>query len=340
MALIPIWRDYFQNLSPAASSPAYIDFKIQLTDTSEIIYTGRAFRINNGVVTIRINDIIADWLANVLPYGSYASITHPVKFDVYAYVNNAWVKKNTTPLQFINDWSYDSHYDVGDDGLCFPINGRVRNDQPLVYTGNEGTTVEVELTTPGGVVSSVDEPFEIDADVPIGNTSDLYHEFNSAGVGTLVKIFDNVARVEFEYGAVFNIIDSCAKYALYYVNAYGGWDTFLVEGNIQEYDTISRFTKEQSYSNTNVEDRWKSNFANELTKSFVMHTGWLTDEQSSRMHHLLESTNVYLYDFSKLEFQPILITNSTCEYKTSKSIGNRLVDYEITCDLAKYRVRR
>ena len=48
------------------------------------------------------------------------------------------------------------------------------------------------------------------------------------------------------------IKETCNKYCLYYSNAYGGWDSFLINGNTVKQDKItsSSFVKGANSSNT------------------------------------------------------------------------------------------
>ena len=94
------------------------------------------------------------------------------------------------------------------------------------------------------------------------------------------------------------------------------------------------------YDNRNVQNRGTQNYANEIVKSYNLVTGWLSDEEASRMHHLINSTEVYLYDIITQEMTPVVIPSTSCEYKTYKNNGCKLVNYTIKVDVAHNRVRR
>ena len=142
------------------------------------------------------------------------------------------------------------------------------------------------------------------------------------------------------YGLNYQVVTGCAKYALFYVNAFGGWDSFLIEGNDLEDDTLKRFNREVVYDNSNIVHRGVHNYVNEVTKGFTFHSGWLLADQGLRMHHLINSAFVYLYDFANDSLIPVIVTDNTCEYKTFKNQGNRMVDYTIRVELAQNRIRR
>lgn len=141
-------------------------------------------------------------------------------------------------------------------------------------------------------------------------------------------------------GATYRFVDTCARYALYYVNAYGGWDTLVMDGTDMEQDELTRHEATRVYDNNSIQNRGTVNHVNEIQKSWTLHTGYLTDEQSGRMHHLLNSVQVYLYDIESGSFLPVVLTGTSTEYKTYRNQGRRLVSYEIQARLAQDRIRR
>ena len=140
--------------------------------------------------------------------------------------------------------------------------------------------------------------------------------------------------------STFKVVTECAEYALYYVNAYGGWDCLLIEGNTLEADTLTRYTREIVYDNNDIQNRGVQNYVNEITKGFTFQTGLLKDDQGKRMHHLINSTDVYLYDIANGQMIPVNVSVNTCEYKTFKNQGNRFAQYTIQVEVAQNRIRR
>lgn len=142
------------------------------------------------------------------------------------------------------------------------------------------------------------------------------------------------------------IDDDCYSHALYYLNAYGGWDSLLIKGNTKKRDLYERSLISKAYSNTSSESRGISNYANKIDTEWSFVTGWLSDEEASRMHHLLGSTSVYLMDlnagdeYGVKEIIPVVLTDAECEYKTYRGEGLKMVSYTITARLAKEKIRR
>ena len=132
----------------------------------------------------------------------------------------------------------------------------------------------------------------------------------------------------------------CKEWVLYYVNAYGGWDSLLIEGNTMERDSLKRYTREMEYDNRETRNRGTQNYANEISKVYTLNTSWMSDAESLRMHHLLNSPEVYLFNINTGEIFPVVLNNTTTEFKTYKNNGCRLVNYTIEATIAQDRIRR
>ena len=334
MAAVPIWKDYYVTLSGI--------YRI-IVDTGDVIYSGYAVaKPGEASAQVRINDVCADYLDNILPTISQAEFTRATlpTFTVQARVQDQW--QDITTVQFLNDWSYDYDFDPATMGLSFPINGHVDTRMPIVWTGYEVSEVEATIYLRDGTTSQVIIPVEITEDFNEDFNEDFASEARSAGSGTAVFFpseWGDVVKIEIN-DSTFILEDTCAKYALYYVNAHGGWDSYLIEGNTLETDTLKRYTREVVYDNREIINRGIHNYVNEITKGFTFHTGLLTGDQGERMHHLLNSTNVYLYDIASQQMIPVTIPTTSCEYKTYKNQGNQLVNYTIQVQIAQKRIRR
>lgn len=323
-------------------------YRIVQTDTEQVIYSGRAdARPGESIGSVRVNDICADYLDSVLPYLSQAEFTRvtlPVTFKLQLRVSGSggyeWVDINT--FQFLNDWSYDYDYDAATMGMSFPINGRIDSRMPIVWTGLDVSEVTATLYYKDGTSSNVIIPVAISDDFNADFNADFARSTRSAGSGTAVFLLDaweNLDRIVVG-SSTFQVVTGCAEYALYYVNAYGGWDCLLIEGNSLETDTLKRYTREVVYDNRDIQNRGIDNYVNEITKNITLHTGWLLGDQGKRMHHLINSTDVYLYDIAAGQMIPVTIPATSCDYKTFKNQGNQLVNYTIQVQIAQNRIRR
>lgn len=335
---VPIWKDYVLSLGEVDS----IDFRILVGDS--VIYTGRSHKKPGETEPkIRINDICADYLQNTLPnlsQAEFSELTFPLTFEVQVRSSSTWTTKGS--VSFINDWSYDDSYNPATMGMSFPINGRIDARQWVVYTAYNASTITATLTYTDGTTSQVIIPVEISADFSSDFNNDFAKTARAAASGTAVfdlSAWDNVASITIN-GKVFQIVTDCREWALYYVNAFGGWDSLLIEGLTSEKDNLTRHTREMEYDNRDSRNRSRQNYINEIEKTYTLNTSWLSDEESAMMHHLLNSTEVYLYNINSGDMLPVILDNTTTEYKTYKGNGGRLVNYTIEATIAHNRVRR
>lgn len=337
---VPIWKDVFVTLGTGDS----IQYRITLSDTGDVIYSGKAFkRPGETNISARINDVCADYLENVLPTLSQAEFTRlnlPLTFAIQTLSGSTW--STISSVQFMNDWSYDYDYNPATMGMAFPINGKIDSRMPIVWTGYNVSSVNATIYFKDGTTAQVIIAVEISNDFNADFNADFSRSVRTAGSGTAVFLpsaWNNVDRIVVD-GKTYQVVTECAKYALYYVNAFGGWDCLLIEGNTQEADSLKRYTREVVYSNRDIQNRGIHNYVNEITKGFTFHTGWLLGDQGKMMHHLINSTDVYLYDIANEEMIPVTIPATSCEYKTYKNQGNHLVDYTIQVQIAQNRIRR
>ena len=340
MAIAPIWKDYFVTLGTGVVIP----FRIRVQDQNgNIIYNGKSHikpgETNN---SIRINDICADYLTNALPalsQAEFSALSFPLNFVVETFLEY-WTIAGQ--VQFMNDWSYDDSYNPATMGMSFPVNGRIDSRQWLVYTAYNASTITATLTFTDGTTSQVTIPVEISADFSDDFNTDFARSARAAGSGTAVfdlSAWDNVASVTIN-GKTWEVVTDCKERVVYYVNAYGGWDSLLIEGNTIETDSLKRYTREMEYDNRSIQNRGTQNYVNEITKSYTLHTSWMSDAESLRMHHLLNSPEVYLFNINTGDMIPVVLNNTTTEYKTYKNNGGRLVNYTIDATLAQERIRR
>ena len=132
---------------------------------------------------------------------------------------------------------------------------------------------------------------------------------------------------------------NCAPGALYFRNAYGGWCTLLIDGNLIETDDPARWTRKMDYNNAGTFPRGERNYVLENTKRWTVNTGAMTDAESANMWHLLTSTDVWLHDFTKDTVLPVILDGGAQEEKKYK-FGRQVVTYTFTCRLAQDRIRQ
>lgn len=343
----PIWKDCFAEILSAGSA---IPFRVRANSTSgDIIYTGAAMpRPGESVCRIRLNDIAADYLTHTVPNlgtAAFAALSFPVKFYVETFTAGVWAFLSDD-WAFLMDWSYDPLY-----VLASPITAPVTmNLSPLQYvlkTVYNVASVSATFHFSDGTTATDTIDLTGAADFDASFNRDFARSLRSAGSGTAsFKIADHVpvgktctgVTIDGEY---FDVLDGCDyRYVLYYLNAYGGWDSLLMQGTPKRTDSLDRNTSEVSYDNRGVMNRGRKDYAIDIKRRYALRTGMLTDDEASRMWHLLESTDVYMHDTLTGEVRPVVLTDSECEFQTFYANGGRMSQYTVNMEIAQVFERR
>ena len=317
MAAVPIWRDYTIQYDTTAE---YLSYSVACD--GDTIFTGRAYkRPGKTSVRFKINDICAPYLFmdRLAFYDDDFEPSDTVKrvFNVTAASG-----EQIALVEFYLDWSFETR-DAITAGASDPITNEVAQWQYVVASFYDTTNVQ--------------------AIVKQGNATDkitLYSGAKKSGTG-VIDLFNYTDAESVSIGRYqYRVINGCFRHVLYYVNAFGGWDSLIIKGMAKEADSYKRSTYKQTYDNDSTVARGTVNYQNDYEKSFSLVTGWMADDDSLRMHHLLGSTNVYLHDLTTHNVYPVTIDDKSCEYKTYRNQGNRLVNYTLKITIAQDFVRR
>lgn len=317
---IPIWKDKFVTLG----SGAYHDFTVYAgpTNLASVIYQGRAYKKpGDANVMVRVNDICADFLKQYLDDLTDVATAASRNFSVYV---GATLKE---AFKFYMNYEYkDGNTDKVDLSPHAPITGRIQ----------EGMFVPLSMLDT--------YPSTSDYSINFLDASGVYH--GTIGDVGLVGPFNLYQPVLTGYKSVgfflvdkpnvfvsYDIIPKCHRYALYYVNALGGIDVLVIEGKHRVTDNYERKTYKQTYNNGSLAARGEVDYNNDISRSWELYTGWLTDAEAGRMGHLLGSPLVCLCDCDdNNQLHPVIITNKDCPYKTHK---DGMVSYQIDVTLAR-----
>lgn len=313
----PIWSDYF-----VTYDGDWCDFTIE--HNGNIIYEGSAVRRPNAPISIKINDICANYVKaqRVIdaldPEGYEAQCVYTFKVSIMV---DGEISKEED-VEFCYDYSFDNYADTF--GFT-PIGNKVGR---VITASAIDTVLQIRTFDEDGEILSEwsEEPSTYDY------------------ILTLSLWIDDAARVEVEYYEwdrkwVFDV-DRCAPYALVFLNEFGGVNTLLIEGKTMKEDSYARSTFGTSASNEGYSDRQIAVASNEIKRKWTLHTGWLDDASAANMHHLLSSPDVLLADYNLGEYYAVNILNNTCEYKTYANNGNHLVRYDIEVEFAQKMIRR
>lgn len=307
-----IWKDYDIDLTAYLGTGGYVDYEIR--QGAAVIYTGRAYASPDGQCIVRLNEVCADYLAQTLPAAfntrHFEAADISVAFSVY--VGGSSVGSVT----FTYDWSYDYDY-APTANAAMPIKDVYDYRMPLI----------------GSALTSGSKT------VKIGSTT---YTVSATGAGNII-VPGNSLTAEGTIiinGTTYKVKDTCNGYALYYVNAYGAWDMLVMNGAENGSDNYERYSRGEWYSNATSEARGTVEYADKVTRTWQLRTGRLTDSQASRMHHLVGSPLVYLYDISAARFYPVVITDTQCERKTYRNQGRRFPEYTVNVAYAADMQRR
>lgn len=131
----------------------------------------------------------------------------------------------------------------------------------------------------------------------------------------------------------------CTPYVLYYLNSYGGWDAFVIEGNTNKKDAYTTYTTDQSYDNTTLEFEYNK-YVQEIKTTYTMNTGLLNDEQSENFaKNLVGSLKVYLHNIPEGWIKPVVITDNSVDYQTYTTNGKKLSNYKLTVQESQSKIR-
>ena len=105
-------------------------------------------------------------------------------------------------------------------------------------------------------------------------------------------------------------------------------------------EAVARKTSKPDYDNSLPAARGTRNYLAEITPTWTLNTGILSDDESSRMPHLLNSVEVYLCELGTGRMHPVVLTDTEHALQTFKSNGRRVNEYTFTAQLAPERIRR
>ena len=91
--------------------------------------------------------------------------------------------------------------------------------------------------------------------------------------------------------------------------------------------------------NNNYDQREEWTFQNEVTERWVLNTGFLSDDESSRMPYLLDSPDVYLLDLTTTrQFVPVTIATDSYEIKKYTAADGMInYQFEVVKSQKEYR---
>lgn len=324
-----LWRNHFVILGTGQQYEWYL-----IAPDTTIIYHGIAYKRPGEInVIVKVNDLCASWMRTPT---AKAAASEEFKVTL-----SSGVTKET--FAFLYDWSYEAGHDTVTQGMLAPISRHLSRKQLFALSQYNAKAASLKgyradgtyktLTLTAGTASQYKTKFGWDFALPYGQAkiSSIVSALNDTSLADVVAIEYKGVRYEMD--------DECARYALYYMNAYGGWETLLLRGHVSFSEGYQRRIYTHDYDNGNPAERGEVNFMNEVEVDMTLRTGWLTDTGAANIGHLTGSTWVYLYDMDDKQFTPLVLTDASVDRKSYRGEGAAMVSYSINARVARERMR-
>lgn len=148
--------------------------------------------------------------------------------------------------------------------------------------------------------------------------SEPANDHRTTGMYWFSSVYEKVQRkVRTSIGSVTG--DTCGFGALYYSNALGGYDSFLIEGTITQKDTFDRYTIENNWPSSTLQPGTRT-LVNTIDRSWTLNTHLLTDKEADVLaRNLYGSNNVYFHNFADDTITPVVITDTSIDFKTRRN---------------------
>ena len=327
-----IWMDKAYSPSSFKKGENY-HYKLQNKDTSEVLFEGISVPVSDNDYPLGIN--VPRLVDSYISSNSIDDLKEDMvlrKLDGNISIDFIDINDVSKPtliktFNYWNDWSgpgYNTTYDTSM-VLSDPINHKGCTGMVIPFSvyDDESANYSVVETKKNG--SQVNYPLGVPSDSFVYAAGEFYES----------------KKVSFKKGGteLFSYdMDNCGNGYLIYRNRFGGWDSFLIEGNIYKYDDYNRLGGiYPKYPNNYGYNREKNIDRINIKTKYDINTGWLTDEEAQRLvFHLLSSPTIGFHSFedrSSGTFPYYLISvsvvNTSVEYKKFRN-GKKLVNYTIT----------
>lgn len=310
----PTWQDVFVAIPRTSEDESNITYSVSVmnneTNTLEVVYRGNAV-FTEEEPEINITEIVRDYVEdNINIYGD-AGITQKSDLtkvmlntdeeganlvaSLYYYYDYSFYKD----FKFTRNMPILNHFDTRQDIFLSFLNLSGETNNITISTG--GRLLRLTLDTPG-----------------------IFHHKRAYRDGPVIINAPDKRTV-------LTSKNTCAKYAIYYLNPLGGWDQLLIEGKVVKTIKLDNKTFKRNFDN-NTNDFQNKHYLKNLTTSYKFTTGYLTDEQAKLMPNLIETTNAYLCELDTNTYIPVLINNNSVDIKTYRNQGRKLFTYTINVE--------
>ena len=307
----PTWQDVFVPIPRTSDDESSITYSVSVmnneTGEYEVVYRGNAVFTDKDP-EINITEIVRDYVEDNIDISGEAGYTQ--KIDLTKVMLNTGEEGDNlvASLYYYYDYSFDKDFKLTRN---MPILNYfdVRQNIFLSFLNLSGETNIIRISAGGRLL-------RLRLDTPgIFHNKLAHHEGN-----IIVNAPDKSTTLTSK--------NTCAKYAIYYLNPLGGWDQLLIEGKVVKTIKLENKSYKRNFDN-NTNEFENKHYLKNLTTSYKLTTGYLTDAQAKLMPNLIETTKAYLFELDTNNYIPVLINNNSVDIKTYRNQGRKLFTYTI-----------
>ena len=307
----PTWQDVFVDIPRTSEDENNITYSVSVmnneTNEFEVVYRGNAV-FTDEAPEINITEIVRDYVEDNINIYAEGGSTQEANLTKVMLNTDEPEPNLVATLYYYYDYSFDKDFKFTRN---MPILDHfdTRQDIFLSFLNLSGETNNVTISTGGRLL-------RITLDAP-----GIFHNKRAYREGhVIVNAPDKRTTLTSK--------NTCAKYAIYYLNPLGGWDQLLIEGKVVKTTKLENKTFKRNFDN-NTNEFQNKHYLKNLTTSYKFTTGYLTDEQAKLMPNLIETTKAYLCELDTNTYIPVLINNNSVDIKTYRNQGRKLFTYTI-----------
>ena len=307
----PTWQDVFVPIPRTSDDESSITYSVSVmnneTSEYEVVYRGNAIFTDKDP-EINITEIVRDYVEDNIAISGEAGYTQ--KIDLTKVMLNTGEEGDNlvASLYYYYDYSFDKDFKLTRN---LPILNYfdARQNIFLSFLNLSGETNIIRISAGGRLL-------RLRFDTPGIFHNKLAHYDGNIIVNAPDKSITLTSK------------NTCAKYAIYYLNPLGGWDQLLIEGKVVKTIKLENKSYKRNFDN-NTNEFENKHYLKNLTTSYKLTTGYLTDAQAKLMPNLIETTKAYLCELDTNNYIPVLINNNSVDIKTYRNQGRKLFTYTI-----------
>ena len=307
----PTWKDVFVPIPRTSDDETNITYSVSVmnneTSEYEVVYRGNAVFTDKDP-EINITEIVRDYVEDNIDISGEAGYTQ--KIDLTKVILNTGEEGDNlvASLYYYYDYSFDKDFKLTRN---MPILNYfdARQNIFLSFLNLSGETNIIRISAGGRLL-------RLRFDTP----GIFHHKLAHYDGNIIVNAPDKSTTLTSK--------NTCAKYAIYYLNPLGGWDQLLIEGKVVKTIKLENKSYKRNFDN-NTNEFENKHYLKNLTTSYKLTTGYLTDAQAKLMPNLIETTKAYLCELDTNNYIPVLINTTSVDIKTYRNQGRKLFTYTI-----------